>query len=233
MSPLFNLVSAGGIPKATYTATTGSPTIDTSTRAGKTIIKYTGSGSITIGTGGTCEVLVVAGGGAGSNNTSGAGGGAGGYYYNTSFLIPSGTLTVTVGAGGTITSSVAAPGLGSAIGGFGVPGGGAAMNVSYNIINSSAGGSGAGSGSFNQSNVITSTLYGSPANPAGLYGNSGGNGATVASAGVVGGGGGGLARQEAMAMRPLPLVATVALAYQTQSLGAQQCFMLVAVADME
>ena len=56
MSPLL-----GGLPfapytmgKATYTATTGSPTVDTSTRAGKTIIKYTGSGSITIGTAGTC-----------------------------------------------------------------------------------------------------------------------------------------------------------------------------------
>ena len=75
MSPLFSPVSAGGIGKATYTATTGSPTIDTSSRAGKTIIKYTGSGSITIGgIGGTCEVLVVGGGGA---TATGGGGGAG------------------------------------------------------------------------------------------------------------------------------------------------------------
>ena len=91
---------AGGLSKATYTATTGSPTIDTSTRAGKTIIKYTGSGSITIGTAGTCEVLVIGGGGSGgSGGAQGGGGGAGGYYYDTAALLQSGTLTVTIGGG--------------------------------------------------------------------------------------------------------------------------------------
>ena len=53
MSPLFSPVSAGGIGKATVTASTGSPTIDSATRAGKTIYKFTGSGSITVGTAGT------------------------------------------------------------------------------------------------------------------------------------------------------------------------------------
>ena len=52
--PFFSPVSAGGIGKATYTATTGSPTIDTSSRSGKTIINFTGSGSITVAVGG-CE----------------------------------------------------------------------------------------------------------------------------------------------------------------------------------
>ena len=52
--PLFSLVSAGGIGKATVTATTGSPTVDTSSRAGKTIYKFAGSGSITVGSAGTC-----------------------------------------------------------------------------------------------------------------------------------------------------------------------------------
>ena len=33
MSPLFSPVSAGGIGKATVTASTGSPTIDSATRA--------------------------------------------------------------------------------------------------------------------------------------------------------------------------------------------------------
>ena len=83
--PFFSPVSAGGIPKATYTATTGSPTIDTSSRAGKTIIKYTGSGSITIGTAGTCELLVIGGGGGGafiqgqSSGTATGGTGGSGY----------------------------------------------------------------------------------------------------------------------------------------------------------
>ncbi len=55
-----------GIGKATVTATTGSPTVDTSSRAGKTIYKFTASGSITIGTAGTAEILVVGGGGSGT-----------------------------------------------------------------------------------------------------------------------------------------------------------------------
>ena len=60
--PLFSPVSAGGIGKATVTATTGSPSVDSSTRAGKTIYNFTGSGSITVGTAGTCEVLIIGGG---------------------------------------------------------------------------------------------------------------------------------------------------------------------------
>jgi hypothetical protein len=61
--PFFSPVSAGGIGKATVSATTGSPTIDAATRAGKTIYKFTGSGSITVGTAGTAEILVIGGGG--------------------------------------------------------------------------------------------------------------------------------------------------------------------------
>ena len=73
--PLMNLVSAGGIGKATVTGTTGSPGIDSSTRAGKTIYNFTGSGTITVGTAGTCEILIIAGGGGGGGY--GGGGGAG------------------------------------------------------------------------------------------------------------------------------------------------------------
>ena len=47
--PTFGVVSAGGVPKATVSGTTGSPTVDSSTRAGKTIYKFTGSGSVKIG----------------------------------------------------------------------------------------------------------------------------------------------------------------------------------------
>ena len=99
MSPLltgFPFVAGGGTPKATVTATTGSPTIDTSSRPGKTIYKFTGSGTITIGVAGTCEYMVLGGGGVN---------GAGGYVYNSSGLLPSGTLTVTIGAGVALTST--------------------------------------------------------------------------------------------------------------------------------
>jgi hypothetical protein len=89
-----------GIPKATVTATTGSPTIDAVSRAGKTIYIFNSSGSITVDTGGTAEILLVGGGGAGGSN-NGGGGGGGGHLYSASEFLPSGTLTVTVGAGGT------------------------------------------------------------------------------------------------------------------------------------
>lgn len=97
--------SQGGIPKATVTGTTGSPTIDTTSRPGKTIYSFTGSGSITFGQAGTCEVLVVGGGGGGFNTGGGnffgnGGGGGGGVVYNATAYVPSSTLTVTVGAGG-------------------------------------------------------------------------------------------------------------------------------------
>ena len=100
--PLFTPVSAGGIGKATVTATTGSPTIDSSTRSPKTLYKFTSSGSITIGAAGTAEILVIGGGGGGGGASNGGngGGGAGGYLYDASALLPAGTLTVTVGNGG-------------------------------------------------------------------------------------------------------------------------------------
>ena len=44
--PLFSLVSAGGIGKATVTGTTGSPTVATGV-SGKTILTFTGTGSYT------------------------------------------------------------------------------------------------------------------------------------------------------------------------------------------
>ena len=90
------------ISKATVTSTTGSPTVDTTSRAGKTIYKFTSSGSITIGTAGTAEILLVGGGGGGGQVAvqGGGGGGAGGYLYDTSAYLTAGTLTVTVGVGG-------------------------------------------------------------------------------------------------------------------------------------
>ena len=99
MSPLFGagLTSPAGIPKATVNATTGSPTTNNNARAGKTIYQFNGSGSITVGTEGTAEVLVVGGGG-GGGWSGGGGGGAGGVYYDASTVLPAGTLTVTVAA---------------------------------------------------------------------------------------------------------------------------------------
>lgn len=86
----------GGLPKATYSATTGSPTV--TTVSGKTCVQFTGSGSITIDNAGLVEVLVVGGGGGGACTYSAGGGG--GVFYDTGVYLASGTATVVVGAGG-------------------------------------------------------------------------------------------------------------------------------------
>jgi len=105
MSPLFGagLTSPAGIPKATVNATTGSPTTNNNARAGKTVYQFNGSGSITIGTAGTAEVLVLGGGGGGGQRSGGfnggGGGGAGALIHNTSALLPEGTHTIVVGGG--------------------------------------------------------------------------------------------------------------------------------------
>ena len=171
-----NTFVSGAIGKAgNITATTGSPTIDSATRAGKTIYKFTGSGSITVGTAGTCEICVIGGGGSGGYN-SGGGGGAGGYYYSTSVFLPAGTATVTVGAGG--TSSVNTSANPSAIGNIIAFAGGNGQNNAVGLPGGSGGG-GWGSG------VSGGAAYLS-------QGNTGGNG--LASSG---GGGGGEAAREA------------------------------------
>jgi hypothetical protein len=64
-------------------------------------LTFTASGTATMTRAGFADVLIVAGGGGGGGDGSaGQGGSAGGYLYFTDFFIPSGSLTVTVGAGG-------------------------------------------------------------------------------------------------------------------------------------
>lgn len=141
-----------GAPKATVTGTTGSPTIDTVSRAGKTIYKFTGSGSITIGQAGTCEVFLAGGGGAGNFagpvvGSTAPSGGAGGYLYTVDAFLPAATLTVTVGAGGAAGGNV---GNGSLIGSqYYASGGGGVGALQTGLTNNlgaahGAGGSGAG-----------------------------------------------------------------------------------------
>jgi hypothetical protein len=144
-------VPLAATPQATVTSTTGSPTIDTTTRAGKTIYIFNGSGSITVGTAGTAEVLIIAGGGGGGPSQGGAGG-AGGYIYNASILLNAGTQTITVGAGSSNNgrmgilgnpSSIGVPPIGyTAIGG----GGGGYGSGDDATGNGMTGGSGGGGG---------------------------------------------------------------------------------------
>jgi hypothetical protein len=153
--PLMNLVSAGGIGKATVTGTSGSPTVNNNGRAGKTIYAFNGSGSITVGTAGTAEILVVGGGGGGGYGgpDSAGGAGAGGVLYDSSAILPSGTLTVTVGAGGPANTSLTStkPGTSSVLGDFyGFGGGQGGDYIPQNGIGFSGGfGGSGGGGAFN------------------------------------------------------------------------------------
>ena len=210
--PLFTPIGGGGIGKATVTATAGSPTVDTSSRAGKTIYKFTGSGSITVGTAGTCEILVIGGGGGAGRDQ--AGGGAGGYVYETSALLPAGTLTVTVGAGGTAayeggwsTSSYCRNGFPSRIGGYVALGGGHSGFTANNYWRIGAdGGSGGGgydnyyaggSGQLGQGNNGSNQAAGGGAGAAGGSTGVGGAGASNSITGTsvtYAGGGGGISQ---------------------------------------
>ena len=194
MSPTFSPISLGGIGKATVTGTTGSPNIDTTSRAGKTIYNFTGSGSITIGTAGTAEFLIIGGGGGGSGNA--AGGGAGGFNENLSAFLPAGTLTVTVGAGGATNYQnrigQAFNGFSSVLGPYVAVGGGAGGNeVSFSNQNNGPGiiGGSGGGGAEGGSQGQNCTVSGGGVAVAG-QGNSGGTGGMSGNFGGGGGGGG-------------------------------------------
>jgi hypothetical protein len=182
------MVKGGGLPKASYSATTGSPTI--TTVSGKTCIQFTGSGSITISTAGTVEALIVGGGAAPGNwsaATYGGGGGAGGYYYTTTAYLPTGTYTVSVAAGGAGSTTVAgSPGGLSYIGGTSlahiVATGGGQGGGASGVGNGSPGASGGGSGGNAAYNAGTTNLP--------IQGNNGGG---TSGVGGYGGGGGGSA----------------------------------------
>ncbi len=87
---------SNGAAAAVVSSTTGSPTITTDGSA--TVYKFTGDGTIVIGTAGVARVLLV-GAGSGAYGSSGLGGGAGGMQDVSALYLPAGTYTVKVGAG--------------------------------------------------------------------------------------------------------------------------------------
>ena len=194
--PFFRPVSAGGVSKATVNATTGSPTTNNNSRAGKTIYQFNGAGSITVGTDGTAEILLVGGGGAGSSPYSAPnGGGAGGVVYDSTGYLTAGTYTVTVGSGGNYGSYYPTDTIGkpSAIlvsntsKGYVALGGGAGNQTPYpNVIGYPSTSGGSGAGGYN--NSIPIGIAGNNLIPG--QGKPGGNGSNN-NCGFSGGGGGG------------------------------------------
>jgi hypothetical protein len=165
-------------PRPTVTATTGSPTIDTSSRPGKTIYKFTANGSITIGSPGLAEVLVV--GPGGQSARGGAGGGQ--IVYNASMYLKAGTLPIYLGSAGSTTR----------LGDISAASGGNGWSDTGNGTNGeSVGGNGANGGGGNARNQQIDAIIAGGSPIFSDQGYAGGNGQDAAGQWFYGGGGGG------------------------------------------
>ena len=181
---------SGGSAPAVISSTTGSPTITTDGTA--TVYKYTGDGTIVVGTAGVVRVLVVGAGAAGgaadaATGNNFGGGGAGGFATATDFYLPVGTHTITVGAGG---AAAAINGAGSSsIAGIltAVGGGTGAYIYSGGGVAQPAGRGGSGGGGYANTGLVNRT------GGAGILnqGSAGGVAANAAGAGNGAAGGGG------------------------------------------
>lgn len=181
-SDSWTMVRAGGLPKASYSSTTGSPSV--TTVGSQTCVKFTGTGSITIDRAGTVDILVVgAGGGGGGSNASvgGSGGGGGGVLYLPGAYLSATVHTIRVEGGGAVGNANGASNNGGAsrCGPYYSPGGGGGAGQQFGLDGGSGGGGGSQGGG-------TARVGGTGTN--GL-GNNGGLGA-ASSTGAGGGGGG-------------------------------------------
>jgi hypothetical protein len=184
-------------------------TVTTYSSGGTTyrVHKFTSSGTFTVTSGGSVDVLCVGGGGAGINNPYAAegGGGGGGYVVTSTVIVSNGSIPVTIGTGG-YSTVVAVPypgtpspativnGTSSSFGAFvtALPGGNA--STSFAGANTTTGGT-------SQSGTPTSYLYMGGAGAGTLFGPitsgvyvNGGDGIQSSISGTptyYGGGGGG------------------------------------------
>ena len=177
---VFYLTGAAG---AVMSATGGN---STATDGDFKAASFTSNGTFTPSADGYVEYLVIAGGGSGGGAPSryGSGGGAGGHL--TGHLpVTAGTgYTVTVGAGGVVSSNVADAGDDSVFGSITATGGGRGTTTSSgnnDYTSGINGGSGGGGGTYNQSGPGTGTSG---------QGNNGGAGSANAATGGGGGAGG-------------------------------------------
>jgi hypothetical protein len=163
-------VAVGGVSYGT--ATGGSSSTITVGGESYTMLTFTSSGTLTVTAAGVFDVLIVAGGGGGISSTANCGGGgAGGLMYVDKVYFDT-NQTVTIGAGGALSTQ----GTGSSIGTIIAAGGG--MGRGLPVTKSSYGASGGG--------AFTSENTGGDGD--GITGNDGG---IVGSTGPTYGGGGG------------------------------------------
>ncbi|NDB58917.1 hypothetical protein EB001_10750 [bacterium] len=170
---------------------------------------FTGNGTFSTANSLTCDVLCIGGGGSGGSRDSGlqsqgaGGGGAGGLIWASSYLIPNGAYSITIGAGGNpVTGTTAGNnGIDTTFGSiFTAKGGGGGGGYNgASIVNGKSGGSGGGGGRDNP----TTTSGGSSTQTSGTgytgYGNAGGRGSINggSTSGAGGGGGAGGSGQDA------------------------------------
>ena len=163
----------------------------TGTYTGFKYLTFSASGTITVTTAGFADIVVLGGGGAGSN-LNGGGGGAGGALVITDAYLPVGTLTVTIGAGGTAAGSAGISGNPSRIGSYYSPQGGGGAESAIAAQNGASGGGGKNGGAGGAGTAAVGSNGGNGGS-GGVGGGGGGGGATaVGAAGTsaVGGNGG-------------------------------------------
>ena len=189
------MTKGGGLPKASVSSSTGSPT--TGANGTKTFYRWTGAGTVTV-TAGFAEVLIQAGGGGGGSTwgagtEAGGGGGAGGSFYNTDVFLPAGTYSIGIGGGGAggSGSGPGAKGSASNLGNFVITGGGAGAassvtNIPGGLGASGGGGFASGAGGSAEANTFSGYNGGNAQSFAG----GGGGGATGLGANAVSAAGG-------------------------------------------
>lgn len=182
-------VALGGVPNANFSDTATGTYTDAGGTAWK-YITYTSSGTLNVTTAGFADLLIVAGGAGGSVAERGCGGGgAGGHLEIVNAYLPSGSITVTVGAGGaggtgnaSLRANAGFNGSPSRVGSYyAVGGGNGAVANDLATPNGNVGGSGGGGGGWSNSSGGSGTAG---------QGNAGGGGSGTGPNNGAGGGGG-------------------------------------------
>ena len=167
-------------------------------------IQFNSSGTLTIPSSITCDILMIGGGGGGGYN-HGSGGGAGAYYYGTNKTLNSGTYNIFIGSGGAGGTEPTAP----ANGGDSYITYNGSSDLTFNSLNvrckgggggghyktaiGVAGGCGGGADGWNNNMGANTTYSGGGTNNTGTIGTgfSGGSARQFYSSGELAGGGGG------------------------------------------